>query len=64
MSMNQVLHIDALAPVVLHTAMSADREVKEMLGFAEQSMGLVERLKRIKKVHQMATEQRKENNAE
>lgn len=56
MSLSQVVHVDALAPIVLHTAINADREVCALLGVGgDQFVGAATRLRQLKKLRTLIT---------
>ena len=55
-SLNQLVRLDVLSSVVLHTAIHADREVQSLLS-EEALMGMSLRLKQIRKIKTLAKQQ-------
>lgn len=53
-SLNQLVRLDALAPLVLHTALNADRVVLSLLSLDAPMPNLALRLKQIKKIRTIA----------
>lgn len=56
-SLNQLVRLDALPALVLHTALNADRVVSSLLSSDDPLPNLALRLKQIKKIRLMAEQQ-------
>jgi hypothetical protein len=59
-SLNQLIRLDALAALVLHTALNADRVVQSLLSSEAPTPNIVLRLKQIRKMRNIAEQQQQQ----